>query len=51
MMKFPRNSEDRQKRLVGNLLDGFDHLRGRHWVTLVGVVILIILVAMSFLPI
>lgn len=49
-VKLPRNSEDRQKRLVGNLLDGFDHLRGQGWVTLIGVIILVVLVLMSFLP-
>jgi len=42
--------EDRQRRLMGPILDVFDHLHGRGWVTLAGVVILIILIAMSFLP-
>jgi len=42
--------EDRQRRLMGPILDLFDHLHGRGWVTLAGVVILIVLIVISFLP-
>ena len=47
-MKFkPRNTEDRQRRLMGPLLHIFDYLHGKSWATLLGVVILVVLVLMS----
>ena len=47
----PRNAEDRQRRLMGPLLKIFDVLYGKTWVTLAGIIIFVVLVAMSFLPI
>jgi len=46
----PPGREDRQRRLMGPLLDVFDHLHGRGWVTILGLAVLVILVVMSFLP-
>jgi hypothetical protein len=41
---------DRRRRLMGGLVDIFDHLEGRTWATLLGVFAVIVLVAVSFLP-
>ena len=49
-MLLPPDAESRKRRLVGSLLDGFDRLHGRGWVTLAGVVILAALLAVTFLP-
>lgn len=48
--KPPPGREDRQRRLMGPVLDVFDHLHGKGWVTLIGIVALIVLVVMSFWP-
>ena len=45
-----RDPETRRRRLVGGLLDGFDRLHGRGWVTLAGLVVLVLLLAATFLP-
>ena len=50
-MLLPPDPEARKKRLVGNLLNGFDRLHGQRWVTLIGFVILVVLLAMSILSI
>lgn len=51
MMLFkPRSTEERQRRLMGPLLIIFDLLHGKTWVTLLGMLILMVLVAMSFIP-
>ena len=42
--------EDRQRRLMGPILDVFDHLHGKGWVTLIGLILLILLVLVSFIP-
>jgi hypothetical protein len=42
---------DRRRRLMGGLIDIFDHLEGKTWATLLGVVLMIILAVVSFLPI
>ena len=49
-MLLPRDPEARRRRLVGSLLDGFDRFRGRSWVTLAGLVVLVLLLAVSFAP-
>lgn len=41
---------DRRRRLMGNLLDIFDPLEGKTWATALGAIIIIVLIAMSFLP-
>ena len=49
-MLLPPDPESRRRRLVGGLLDGFDRLHGRGWVTLAGVVVLVALLAVTFAP-
>lgn len=46
----PRNAEERRYRIMGRLLNVFDRLKGKTWFTLAGVIILIVLVALSFWP-
>lgn len=45
-----RSTADRERRLMGPLLDIFDYLYGKTWVTAIGAVAIIILVVISFLP-
>ena len=49
-MLLPPDAESRKKRLVGNLLDGFDRLHGRGWATVAGLVVLAVLLAVTFVP-
>ena len=42
-------SADRQRRLMGGLVDVFNLLEGKIWATIIGVVIMTILVVMSLL--
>ncbi|MGC6485234.1 MAG: hypothetical protein ACON4P_06145 [Candidatus Puniceispirillales bacterium] len=51
MMFKPRNTEERQRRLMGPLLLIFDYLHGKSWVTWLGIIIFVGLVVMSFLPV
>ena len=41
---------DRRRRLMGNLLDVFDVFEGKAWATLIGVIIMLVLIALSIPP-
>ncbi|MCE2518190.1 MAG: hypothetical protein J4F41_10345 [Alphaproteobacteria bacterium] len=45
-----RSTEDRQRRLMGPLLDIFTFLEGKRWATAIGAVAITTLIVMSFLP-
>jgi len=50
LFRKPEPTADRRRRLMGGLLDVFDCFEGKSWATILGVVILLVLIVISFLP-
>jgi hypothetical protein len=51
LFRKPEPTADRRRRLMGGLLDVFDYFEGKAWATILGVVIMLVLIVISFLPI
>ena len=50
LFRKPEPTADRRRRLMGGLLDVFDYFEGKSWATILGVLILLVLIVISFLP-